>query len=156
MRWKSLRPWRAPLGSVVSLGVFSGRFAISQWVQTPAGASGSSAMRARDLVLAGTSIQVSLGERSAPSQVYFSGILPLLGNAGEVRVKAMGLPSCRLLGSAKWGVGGLGEQEQRRSAAQVRMRRAGGCMRMALLRRGRIVQPRRFEVQGRHESPPMR
>ena len=44
-----------------------------QCVHVPAGASGSSAMNANDLVPAGASFQFKPGETSAPSQVYFFG-----------------------------------------------------------------------------------
>ena len=53
-------------GRTVALG---GMFQMSQWVQTPAGASGSSTMRTKDWVLAGALDQARSGEMSSLSQV---------------------------------------------------------------------------------------
>src|ERR1039458_7972099 len=101
MRLKLLPPGGAPLSSRFVLGVAAGRsvalagmFQMSQCVHVPMGASGSSTIRARDCVPAGASSQLSAGERSAPSQVYFFGITPPFGNAVDFRVKDIARPPC--------------------------------------------------------------
>lgn len=56
-----------------STGIFTNK----RWFQTPAGASGSSTMRARVLASSGIPSTVNVGKRPSPSQVYWEGISPL-------------------------------------------------------------------------------
>ena len=63
---------------------FPGTLKMTQCVKTPPGASGSSAMTAKDRVPAGAPLQVRGGEMSAPSAVYFAGnVSPALKAALE-------------------------------------------------------------------------
>ena len=88
MRLKSLRPWRVPSASVSvfgtpsgSLATLGGMFHAIQCVHVPAGASGSSAIRANDCAPAGALDHVNSGEASLPSHVNFFGIVPPSENA---------------------------------------------------------------------------
>src|SRR2546428_153095 len=64
-----------------SAPMLAGRFHRTQWTQVPAGASGSSAIRAKLFVPATAPDQERGGETSCPSQVYLAGIGPPWGNA---------------------------------------------------------------------------
>src|SRR6266576_7200118 len=94
---KSFRPWRAPSKSSDStLAMFSGssetragRLYSTQWTQLPAGASGSSTMRAKPRVPAGAPLQVSAGDTSTPSHVYLAGMAAPSPNAALASVNAM-------------------------------------------------------------------
>src|SRR6266568_558976 len=66
-----------------------GRLYSTQCTQVPAGASGSSAMRAKAAVPAGAPLQASDGETSTPSQVCFTGIAVPCRNAVLVSENAM-------------------------------------------------------------------
>jgi hypothetical protein len=63
---------------------------ITQCTQVPMGASGSSQTRAKLLVPAGLPDHSSGGEKSAPSQVYFAGIISPLPKA--LLVISIGFP----------------------------------------------------------------
>ena len=73
-----------PLGNRILLDLLrpAPMFQTTQWTHVPAGASGSSTIRARDRVFSGMSAIERVGLTSAPSQVYFDGIIPLWGNTG--------------------------------------------------------------------------
>src|SRR6202007_300306 len=72
--------------------VDGGMFHVSQCVNEPPGASGSSTVSASDFVPAGIPAIVSGGLTFAPSQVYFAGIAPLFGNAELDSVIPCGVP----------------------------------------------------------------
>src|SRR6266496_1596045 len=85
---KSVVPCFIPFGSVSRFGTPSGRsctvagmFHATQCTQVPRGASGSSAMSAKLLALAGTADQLKGGDRSEPSHVYVGGIISPASNA---------------------------------------------------------------------------
>src|SRR6266849_2744157 len=85
---KSVVPCFIPFGNVSRFGTFSSRsctvagmFHATQCTQVPLGASGSSVMSAKLLVLAGTADQLKGGDMSEPSHVYFGGIIPPISNA---------------------------------------------------------------------------
>src|SRR5271166_2616934 len=86
----------APLSRRALLGAFSGSrsafagiFQITQCTQVPAGASGSSMMRANEAAFEGWSLQVRAGEMSVAWQVNCLGMAAPEANAGLARVKAM-------------------------------------------------------------------
>src|SRR5579883_2462397 len=102
-RLKPLMPTSAPssVGSdaSASVSVSAGRLKTSQCVKSPPGASGSSTTSARLLVPAGGALQVSCGDRSAPSQVKSTGIWPPDANdrlvtATDARVTPGGVEGC--------------------------------------------------------------
>src|SRR5712692_11391532 len=85
---KSVVPCFIPFGNVSRFGTFSSRlgtvagmFHATQCTQVPLGASGSSAMSAKLLVLAGMADQLKGGDMSEPSHVYFGGITPPVSHA---------------------------------------------------------------------------
>src|SRR3979411_997994 len=86
------------------------------------GASGSSTISAKLPVPCGASDQLSGGEMSTPSQGYCAGILRLLANAGEVRMKAMGSTSTRwrLLAAPCTGKPSTSTQRPKAAAAYLR------------------------------------
>jgi amino acid transporter len=92
--------FRTPVFAIVALGVWSavlvcaGKSKSTQWVQVPTGASGSSAMSAKLCVPCGAFVQESAGEISAPSQVNFLAISPLLGKLVLDSVNVMVLAPC--------------------------------------------------------------
>src|SRR5579862_472154 len=89
MRPKSFFPCRAPLGSDSWPGAtpsdndvaLTGMFHMTQCVQMPAGASGSSAISASARGSGGTSLQLNAGETFSPAHVYLRGISLPLENA---------------------------------------------------------------------------
>src|SRR6266536_5206136 len=76
-------PADIPLVSAFScrVFVFGGMLYNTQCTHVPAGASGSSTMRAKDWVPAGEPLHVSAGELFLPVQVYFAGMDCPLANA---------------------------------------------------------------------------
>src|SRR5215469_8031509 len=99
MRPKSFLPWRAPLvrdswlvstasGKNVSR---AGMFQRIQCVHVPTGASGSSAIRAKERVCAGASPQLNAGETFSPLHVNLRGISPPLEKAVLLSAKDMGI-----------------------------------------------------------------
>src|SRR6267143_7032535 len=60
----------------------AGMFQTTQWTQVAAGASGSSAIKARLFAPAGAPAKESGGDTSAQSQVYFGGMRSPWANAG--------------------------------------------------------------------------
>src|SRR5580765_4168605 len=72
----------------------AGRSKTPQWRNVPLGASGSSITRAKLLVPAGGSLQLSDGLRSPPSQVNCLGILWPLSNALLVSLSLASVASC--------------------------------------------------------------
>src|SRR2546422_7340622 len=96
---KSVVPCFIPFGSESFFGTPSSRprasggmFHATQCTQVPIGASGSSAMSARLLALAGMSDQLRGGDTSGPSHVYFFGIIPPASKAELFSF--IGLPPC--------------------------------------------------------------
>src|SRR5262252_6799949 len=76
----------APCGSVVPAAIVDtvgGMPVISQCVNVPFGASGSSTRSATLFVSFGTSLHISGGGRLSPSHVYSAGIAPPSENAGD-------------------------------------------------------------------------
>src|SRR5262249_58852522 len=67
----------------------------TQWVHTPAGASGSSQTSANAFVPAGGAVHSSAGETSAPSQVCFFGMSPPEANAALFNSKPIAVPPRR-------------------------------------------------------------
>src|SRR5512147_392620 len=100
MRRKSFLPCRVPSGRVSVFCTFSGNewsggmFHAIQWIQVPTGASGSSAINARAFVPAGALDQSNAGLTSAPSQVYFFGIVAPSVKTEDFTEKDMGAPAC--------------------------------------------------------------
>src|SRR6266542_2919277 len=100
MRLKSFFPCRVPSLRLSTLATPSGSaasggiFHAIQCVHVPTGASGSSAIRASDLVPAGAPAHVSPSERSDPSQVYFLGIVPPSENPVVLTENDMAWPPC--------------------------------------------------------------
>ena len=86
--------WLEPLRRGVQRG---GNIPGSQWFQVPAGASGSSTIRAKLLVSRGSPDHSREGERSAPSQVSRFGIAPPSANAPIISLNAIIPPKSRPL-----------------------------------------------------------
>src|SRR5215469_15647494 len=92
-----MRAGLAPSGSEVTVGSIP---KTTQWTQVilgarGSGASGSSTMRARLLVPAGSPDHARGGEVSWPSHVYFAGISPSFAKLGDVMRNVMAAPPWR-------------------------------------------------------------